>query len=120
MDNFCEHFLHKFVNPSSVAVFGANERIPENMGAFQLLTLIDNGYKGKIYPIHPKITTVFGKKAYPSVSSVPGPIDLAEIILSKRHVPKILEELGEHGCKNVIIVTAGISEDIMANSISII
>ncbi|WP_457558263.1 acetate--CoA ligase family protein [Candidatus Harpocratesius sp.] len=104
------HFLHNFVNPKSIAIFGANEKIPENMGAFQLLTLIDNGYSGKIYPIHPKLSSVFGKNAYRSVKEVPGKIDLAEIILSKQHVPQILKDLGEHDCHNVIIVSAGYRE----------
>ena len=52
------------MNPHAFAFYGANENIPYNMGAFQLLTLIDNGYKGKIYPIHPTLETIFGLKAY--------------------------------------------------------
>jgi len=104
------HFLCSFMNPAAVAVFGANEKIPDNMGAFQLLTLIDNGYSGKIYPIHPALPSVFGIPAYPSVLAVPGPVDLALIILSKKVVFDVLEELGQKGCRNVIMVTAGFRE----------
>ncbi|MHA1675198.1 MAG: acetate--CoA ligase family protein [Promethearchaeota archaeon] len=108
--NSTPHFLQKFVNPRTIAVVGANESIPNNMGAFQLLTLLDNGYKGKIYPIHPKLDTVFGIKAYKTALDVPDVIDLAEIILPKKYVPQVLEELGQNGCKNVILVTAGFKE----------
>ncbi|MHA1520218.1 MAG: CoA-binding protein [Promethearchaeota archaeon] len=108
--NSSPHFLQKFVNPRTIAVVGANESIPNNMGAFQLLTLLDNGYKGKIFPIHPKLETVFGIKAYKTALDVPDVIDLAEIILPKRYVPQVLEELGQNGCKNVILVTAGFKE----------
>ena len=90
------HFLEKFMNPHTFAFYGANENIPYNMGAFQLLTLIDNGFKGKIYPIHPKLETIFGIKAYKSINDVPGKVDLAEIVVSKKHIPNILKELGEN------------------------
>ncbi len=104
------HFLHDFINCTSFAIYGANENIPNNMGAFQLLTLIDNGYKGKIFPIHPRLESVFGFKAYKSILDVPDKVDLAKLILPKRHVPQILEELGQVGVRNVILVTAGYRE----------
>jgi len=104
------HFLEKFMNPHTFAFYGANENIPYNMGAFQLLTLIDNGFKGKIYPIHPKLETIFGIKAYKSINDVPGKVDLAEIVVSKKHIPNILKELCENGVRNIILVTAGFRE----------
>lgn len=104
------HFLHKFMNPQSIAVFGANENIPDNMGAFQLLTLIDNGFRGKIFPIHPRLEQVFGHPAYKSALDVPSDIDLGLIILPQKYVAQVLTDLGEKGCKNVILVTAGFRE----------
>nr|QEE17917.1 succinyl-CoA synthetase subunit alpha [Candidatus Prometheoarchaeum syntrophicum] len=98
------------MNPHAVAFYGANENVPYNMGALQLLTLIDNGFQGKIYPIHPNLETIFGLKAYKSIKEIPGKVDLAEIVVSKKHVPQILTELGEIGVNNVILVTAGFRE----------
>ncbi len=105
-----QHFLHDFINPHAIAFYGANENVPNNMGAFQLLTLIDNGYKGKIYPIHPRLETVYGLKAYKSIQEVPGKVDLAKLILPKQYVPQILNELHEADVRNVIMVTAGYRE----------
>ena len=104
------HYLTSFLNPQSVAIYGANENVPNNMGSIQLLTLIDNGYQGDIYPIHPTLDTIFGLKTYKTISEVPGPVDLVEIILPKRLIPSILEEIGQKGTKNVILVTAGFRE----------
>ncbi|WP_371806074.1 acetate--CoA ligase family protein [Candidatus Lokiarchaeum ossiferum] len=104
------HFLNSFINPASIAFFGANEQIPDNMGALQALTLIDNGYLGQIYPIHPRLDTVFGYKAYKSIKDIPNKVDLAKLILPKRYVPQILEECGQCGVKHIIIVTAGYRE----------
>lgn len=104
------HFLNSFINPASIAFFGANEQIPDNMGALQALTLVDNGYKGLFYPIHPRLESVFGHKAYKSIKDVPSKVDLAKLILPKRYVPQILEECGQCGVKNIIMVTAGYRE----------
>ena len=87
------HFLTPFLNPQSIAIYGANENVPNNMGSIQLLTLIDNGYQGAIYPIHPTLNTIFGLKTYKKIADIPGPVDLVEVILPKRVIPSVLEEI---------------------------
>ncbi len=105
-----DHFLDSFVNPRSVAFFGANEELLKNMGAQQLLTLIDSGYQGPIYPIHPRLESVFGLKAYKKITDLPEVPDLAVIILPTRIIHEIFEEIGQFGVKNVVLVTAGFRE----------
>ncbi len=104
------HFLEEFVNPKSIAFFGANGNLLTNIASQQLINLYDNGYKGKIYPIHPKLEKVFGYKAYKNVLDLPEIPDLAMIVVNKKFVPQILEELHQKGTKNVILVTAGFRE----------
>ena len=46
------HFLHRFLNPRSIAVFGASNSFLDNMGAMMLRNIIFGGLpKEKIYPI---------------------------------------------------------------------
>jgi acyl-CoA synthetase (NDP forming) len=104
------HFLEQFVNPKSVVIYGANNELLTTMGTVQLLHLVDNGFKGNIYPIHLKLDTVLGLPAYKSLKDVPEVPDLAIIILRTDIVPQILTELAEKGTKNVVIVTAGFRE----------
>ncbi|MHA1899174.1 MAG: acetate--CoA ligase family protein [Promethearchaeota archaeon] len=104
------HFLEDFLNPKSIVIYGANENLLGNMGSQQLLNIIDNGYKGKVFPIHPRLDSVFGLKAYKSVFELDEVPDLAIIILPNRIVPEILEELGKKGVKNIVMVTAGFRE----------
>ena len=104
------HFLENFTNPKSIAFIGANENFPFNMGSMQLLSLVENKYQGKIYPIHPRLDTIYGIKAYKSIADVPDKVDLAQLILPKQHVPSVLRDLGEHGVKNIILITAGYRE----------
>ena len=42
------------------------------IGNSVMKNLINGGYKGKIYPIHPKDAEILGHKAYKSVKDVPG------------------------------------------------
>ena len=67
-----------FFKPSSVAVIGAS-RNPKKIGHVILRNFIEGKYKGKIYPVNPKADYMFDLKAYPSVTRIPGKLDLAII-----------------------------------------
>jgi len=109
--NLKNHFLHRFLNPESIAVFGASNSFLDNMGAMMLRNIIFGGFpKQKIFPIHPKLENIQGLKAYKSILDLSEVPDLAFIILRPGKVPKVLEECGEKGVKRVIIVSGGFRE----------
>lgn len=108
--NEVQHFLDAFLNPKSIAIYGTNENLLQNMASQMLLNAIDDGYKGRIYPIHPKLDVVFGLKVYKSILDLPETPDLAIVILPKNIVPQIFHEIGKKGTKNVVLVTAGFRE----------
>ncbi len=101
--------LEAFFNPRSVAVIGAS-RSKEKLGHGVLANLIEYGYPGQIYPINPKADEILGLKCYPSVLDVPGPVDLAIVVIPARFVAAALEECGQKGVKGVIIISAGFRE----------
>lgn len=105
------HPLHKILHPKSIAFYGANNDFLQTMGTIQMLNLIDQGYpREQIYPIHPRIETVLGLKAYKNIADVPIVPDLAFLVLPTRVVPQVMEELGQKGVDRVIMVTAGFRE----------
>jgi acyl-CoA synthetase (NDP forming) len=53
---------------------------------------------------------VLGKTVYPSLFSIPDPIDVAVIAVPARTVPQIIEEAGKKGILFVIIVSSGFRE----------
>ena len=103
------HFLHGFLNPKSVAFFGANNK-GSSLAAIQIMNLIKSNYDGKIYPIHLKLDSVLGYKAYKSIAEVPEIPELVIIVLSARLVPQIVEECGEKGVKRIIVTSGGFRE----------
>ncbi|MFX1377743.1 MAG: acetate--CoA ligase family protein [Promethearchaeota archaeon] len=111
LNHLKNNFLHKFLNPESIAVFGASNSFLDNMGAMMLRNIIFGGFpKNRIYPIHPKLENIQELKAYKSILDLPEVPDLAFIILRPIKVPKVLVECGEKGVKRVIIVSGGFRE----------
>ena len=71
-----ENPLHRLMNPGSIATVGAGNNILK-MGTMHALSIINDGYRGKIYPVHPQQDTVLGLEAYRSIADIPEVPDLA-------------------------------------------
>lgn len=95
-------------NPRSVALIGASNK-EGKLGHVFAKNLIE-GYKGTIYMVNPKEAEIMGVRAFPDVKSVPGPIDLAVIVIPARAVPATMEDLADVGAKAAVVITAGFSE----------
>ncbi|MFP4170427.1 MAG: acetate--CoA ligase family protein [Methanomassiliicoccales archaeon] len=100
--------IEAIFNPRSVALVGASGK-EGKMGNVFARNLAE-GYEGTIYMINPKGEEVLGYQAYPDVKSVPGPIDLAVIVVPSKAVPAVMEQLAEAGAKAAVVITAGFSE----------
>jgi len=97
----------EYFNPRSVAVIGASSD-PKKMGYAVMHNLLH--FPGQIYPVNNKRSEVQGLKAYPTVSAIPNPVDLAVITVPGTHVPKVMQECGEKGIPLVVVITAGFKE----------
>lgn len=101
--------LSYLFNPGSIAIIGASEKTG-NLSGLILQNLQRACYRGKLYPINPLYKEVYGIKCFPSVTAVPGKIDLAVIAIPAPNVPKVLKECGDKGIGSVIIVSSGFRE----------
>ncbi len=101
--------LYPILNPASIAFYGASNNFTA-MGTTQLNNLRSLGFRGALYPIHPKLDEVQGIKAYRSVLALPETPDLAVMVLPTHIVPQMVEECGRKGIKHVIIVSGGFNE----------
>jgi acyl-CoA synthetase (NDP forming) len=80
------------------------------MGYMTLKSIIQGGYEGDIYPINPKADHVLGLRAYPSISHVPGPIDLIVVVIPAPYVAAVLREAVEKGVSAAVIISGGFRE----------
>ena len=101
--------LDAILRPKSIAVVGAS-RQPDTIGYQILDNLVSWGFKGPVYPVNPGAAHIHSIPAYPSVSAIPGPVDLAVIVVRKQHVLAIAEECGRKGVKGLVVITAGFAE----------
>ncbi len=101
--------LEHFFTPTSVAVIGASTE-PGKVGYDILRNLIEAKFQGTIYPVNPKADAILGVKAYPSISDVPGNVDLAVIVIPARFIADVMVKCGEKGIDSVVIISAGFKE----------
>ncbi|MCS7386985.1 MAG: CoA-binding protein [archaeon GB-1867-005] len=101
--------LDAFFYAESVAVIGAS-REPGKIGHEILRSLIESGFKGKVYPVNPKYDEVLGLKCYGSVLEIPDKVDLAVFAIPARLVPRVADECGRKGVKAMVVVSGGFRE----------
>jgi acetate---CoA ligase (ADP-forming) len=101
--------LEAIFEPQSVAVIGASPD-PNRLGHQVLRNIVQHGFEGRIYPIHPTASHVLDLPAYPRVLDVPDHIDLAVIVIPTNHVLAVAEECGRKGINGLIVITAGFKE----------
>jgi len=101
--------LATFFNPKAIAIVGAS-RTEGKIGHSVVKNAVQSGYTGQIYPINPKESEILGLRAYPSIGEVPGPVDLAALVVPAPAVLPVAEECGRKGVKHLVTITAGFKE----------
>ncbi len=104
-----KHVLDYAFSPRSIAVAGASDQ-PFSFGHHFLKHLIDYKFGGEIYPINPAREHIQGLKAYPSLSTVPGDVDLVICCVPASQVAPLLEECPAKNVKVMHVFTARLSE----------
>jgi acetyl coenzyme A synthetase (ADP forming)-like protein len=101
--------MNRIMRPDSVAVIGASSE-DGKIGNSVMKNLINGGYQGNIYPIHPKADEILGRKAYKSVKDVPGNIDVAVFAIPAKFVAQALVECGEKKIPGAVLIPSGFAE----------
>jgi 3-hydroxypropionyl-CoA synthetase (ADP-forming) len=95
-----------FFSAKSVALIGASATSGK-VGNSVLDSLVNHGYHGKVFPVNPTKTEVMGLKAYPSLSAIPEPVDMAVVTVSLAMVPEVIRACAEKGVHNMVILSGG-------------
>ncbi len=99
--------LARLFDPVSVAVVGASASADK--AGFQILKALE-GFHGTVYPINPRGGEILGNPVYPSLSEVPGPVDLVALVLPARHSLAVIEEAAAIGAGAAFMVSGGFGE----------
>ncbi len=101
--------LHDLFYPKSIAVIGASGT-PGKLGWNVFTNLVSHKFGGMLYPINPKADEIHGCKAYPCISAVPEPVDVAIILVSAGITPDVVEECCKCGVRYIVVESAGFAE----------
>ena len=101
--------LKLFFEPRAVAVIGAS-RQRGTIGGEILHNLLSYGFKGPVYPVNPAAAEIESVQAFPSVEAIPGPVDLAVIVVPAAQVIEVAGACARKGVKALVVISAGFSE----------
>ena len=99
--------MRDMFNAKSIAVIGASET--KGKIGYDIMKSLSNYYKGEIVPVNIKGGEIHGIPACTSISEH-GPVDLAVITIPSHLIPATVEECGEIGIKNIVVISAGFKE----------
>lgn len=101
--------LSGLLNPNSIAIVGSSNNV-QKIGGIVVKNILESGYKGKIYPVNPKESTIQGLICFSSTTNLPEIPDLAIFAVPSDILLPLLIEAGEKKIKNILIYTAGFKE----------
>jgi len=101
--------MRTFLAPRSVAVIGAS-RETTSIGGQLFHNLLTTEFHGPVYPVNPKAGVVHGVPAYASILEVPGPVDVAFVVVPAALVAEVARECGEKGVRGLVAISSGFSE----------
>ncbi|MFF6010060.1 GNAT family N-acetyltransferase [Rahnella sp. R3(2024)] len=97
--------LEALLRPESIAVVGASNK-PGRAGYLMMRNLLDSGFNGPVLPVTPAYRAVCGVLTWRDVASLPMSPDLAILCTHADRNLALLEQLGERGCKTVIVLSS--------------
>ena len=95
--------------PASVAVVGASRR-RGTIGGELFHNLLSGGFTGPVYPVNPNADVVQSVAAYRSIGDIPGPVDLAVLVVPAASAVDVARACAEKGVKTIVVVSPGFAE----------
>src|ERR1700728_2781297 len=94
--------------PRSIALIGATDSSLWSWSTFGNLQL--HAFAGPVYLVNPRGVPVHGQQTHPSVADLPGPVDLAFVMVPTSAVLSVLAEVADAGIPSVVLLTSGFAE----------
>ncbi len=103
------HPLQRVFYPQSIAIVGASKD-PTKRGFRSIQKLLEDGFKGAIYPVNPKEAEILGQRAYASLAEIPGLVDLALVCTPAKTLPGVIAQCGAKGVRGAVVLAGGFAE----------
>ncbi|MFA6427323.1 MAG: acetate--CoA ligase family protein [Candidatus Magasanikbacteria bacterium] len=101
--------LNSIFYPTSIAIIGASTKVG-SVGNDIVKNLVQQGFKGRIYPVNPKADTLYDLECFPNINSINDSVELAVIVVPATAVIEVMKQVAQKGVKGVVIISAGFRE----------
>lgn len=95
--------------PSTLALVGASGDENKVGGRF-LKSFISSNFKGKLYPVNPRMREIMGLECYSSILDIPDEIDLVVLTIPARTTEEVMLQCAQKRVKFTVILGTGFSE----------
>lgn len=103
------HALHSLFEPRNIAIVGASTNESKASNRF-IRSLVEEGFKGDIFPVHPSASSIHNLKVFPDIQSIGTQIDLAMVAVNPEATPGMVEACARNGVRHCFIFTSGFAE----------
>jgi acyl-CoA synthetase (NDP forming) len=100
--------VRELFHPRAIALVGATDKSGWSVNTH--LNLRVHEFGGPVYLVNPRTEVVHGERAYRTLSELPGPVDLAYVMVPTAAVLDVLREGADAGVRAFVILTAGFGE----------
>ncbi|GMA19486.1 hypothetical protein GCM10025862_15070 [Arsenicicoccus piscis] len=101
--------IRTLLAPRSVVVVGASRR-PDSAGHRILADILDYGFTGSVYVVHPEADELLGLTPYRRIVDIGEPVDLAVIAVPAEQALACVEDCAAAGVRSLVVLSAGFAE----------
>lgn len=101
--------LAPLFHPRTVAVVGVR-RDGAGLGHAVLASILEGGFTGDVYVVHPEVTSIEGVTAVPHLADVPGHVDIAIVAVPAPRVLDAVQDAARGGVSTVVVISSGLGE----------
>ncbi len=101
--------IKRLFEPRSIALVGVSKD-PNKMSHWLIRNVARAKFPGPVYPISPSGGEVLGYRTYPSLSSLPEPVDLVLVSVASKAVRDVIDEASCNGASSAVILSSGFGE----------
>jgi acyl-CoA synthetase (NDP forming) len=100
--------LEKLLNPKSIAIVGASDRIGPGFNAWKALEHV--GFQGKIHLVNPSKSELLGQKCHPDLDAIDGDIDAVFVAVKAESVLEVARQAAAKHAGGMAILSSGFGD----------
>src|SRR6187455_2161626 len=100
--------LEKLLNPKSIAIVGASDRIGPGFNAWKALEHV--GFQGKVHLVNPSKGELLGQKCHPDLAAIDGDIDAVFVAVKAESVLEVAKQAAAKRAGGMAILSSGFSD----------